>query len=94
MFISSTSKPSSRCTCTLTAFSGNSVETGPNPSGVLKVYAAIRHTDGGSAAIGWYDWNQNKFVNGGTISDPPPAPPCQVSDCAWNAQGVVYASSE
>ncbi|MBI2788067.1 MAG: hypothetical protein HYX59_05235 [Elusimicrobia bacterium] len=57
----------------LSAFSGAATDPGANPSGVSKTYMAIRHTDGGAASIGWWNWNTSAFD--GTISDPPPAPP-------------------
>ncbi|PIR14987.1 MAG: hypothetical protein COV48_16885, partial [Elusimicrobia bacterium CG11_big_fil_rev_8_21_14_0_20_64_6] len=57
----------------LSAFSGAASDPGANPSGVLKTYMAIRHTDGGAAATGWWNWGTSSFD--GAISDPPPAPP-------------------
>ena len=61
----------------LADFSGVAIDPGANPSGVSKTYMAIRHTDGGAAGIGWWNWNTNAFD--GAISDPPPAPP----SAAW-----------
>ncbi|UPT74459.1 MAG: hypothetical protein M0D55_01590 [Elusimicrobiota bacterium] len=62
---------------TLTAFSGSGTDGGSNASGVFRNYMAIRHVDGGSAPIGWWNWGTGAFDNG--ISDPPPAPP----SAAW-----------
>ncbi len=59
------------------SFSGTSVSTGPNSAGIYRVFAAIRHTAGGAAVDGWWNWGTGAFD--ATIADPPPAPP----SAAW-----------